>query len=315
MNNEESRSLLEGLAQGHTPSLARLISWVENLDPRIPAVLEEVHPQTKDAYRIGITGPPGAGKSTLIASLALKIRQQDNPVAVLAVDPSSPFRRGALLGDRIRMTELSEDPRVFIRSMASRGSLGGLAAATWDTLDLLDCGGYDPLVVETIGVGQVELDVVQAVDTVVVVLVPESGDSVQTLKAGLMEIADVFVVNKADREGAHRMCRDIEAMLDLSENPWRPTVVRCVATTGEGIDDILSAIESHKQHAVDSGSVRERRKAAARGRILRAAENELLRNVEAQQDVLPDLVEKVVSREMTPGKAARSLLNALKEQR
>jgi LAO/AO transport system kinase len=208
-------SLIEGVIVGKKTALARLITWAESQDDRVIRALRELYPRTGPAYRTGITGPPGAGKSTLIARIALAYRERGDRVGVVAVDPTSPFTGGALLGDRIRMTELSEDPEIFVRSMATRGSLGGLAGATAEALDLLDAAGYHRLFIETVGVGQIELDVAMAADTVVVVLVPESGDGVQAMKAGLMEIGDVFVVNKADRDGADQLARELESMLDL----------------------------------------------------------------------------------------------------
>jgi len=208
-------SLIEGVVCGRKAALARLITWAESHDDRVGRALRELYPRTGPAYRTGITGPPGAGKSTIIARIALAYRDRGERVGVVAVDPTSPFTGGALLGDRIRMTELSEDPEIFMRSMATRGSLGGLAGATVEALDLLDAAGYGRLLIETVGVGQIELDIAMAADTVVVVLVPESGDGIQAMKAGLMEIGDVFVVNKADREGADQLCRELESMLDI----------------------------------------------------------------------------------------------------
>ena len=207
--------LLEDFRAGKRPALARVISIVENGRPGAQALLQALHAQLGRARRIGITGPPGAGKSTLVAALIAALRARGDTVGVVAVDPSSPFTGGALLGDRIRMGEATLDPGVFIRSMASRGSLGGLALTTKEVADVLDAFGFDHVLVETVGVGQSELDIAAAADTTVVVLVPESGDSIQAMKAGLMEIADLFVINKADRPGAERLAREVEMMLHL----------------------------------------------------------------------------------------------------
>ena len=211
--------LLDGFRQGRRASLARAISIVEDERPGFEALLHELYPATGRAQRIGITGPPGAGKSTLTAGLIESYRKRGETVGVLAVDPTSPFTGGALLGDRIRMNDVGLDEGVFIRSMATRGSLGGLAVTTKEAADVMDAFGFDRIILETVGVGQSELDIAGAADTTVVVLVPESGDSVQALKAGLMEIADLFVVNKADRPGAQRLSRDIDMMLHLREGP------------------------------------------------------------------------------------------------
>lgn len=212
---ERERALLAAFREGRRPALARLISIVENGQPEAEALLHALHPSLGRAHRVGITGPPGAGKSTLVAALAGAYRARGETVGVVAVDPTSPFTGGALLGDRIRMGEIATDPGVFIRSMATRGSLGGLALATKEVADVLDAFGFDRVLIETVGVGQSELDIAAAADTAVVVLVPESGDSIQAMKAGLMEIADLFVVNKADRPGAERLAREVETMLHL----------------------------------------------------------------------------------------------------
>src|SRR5690606_10817327 len=207
--------LLEEFGAGKRPALARAISIVENGRPAAQALLNALHARLGRARRIGITGPPGAGKSTLVAALVAALRARGETVGVVAVDPTSPFTGGALLGDRIRMGEVTLDPGVFIRSMATRGSLGGLALATKEVADVLDAFGFDHVLVETVGVGQSELDIAAAADTTIVVLVPESGDSIQAMKAGLMEIADLFVINKADRPGAERLAREVEMMLHL----------------------------------------------------------------------------------------------------
>lgn len=236
--------ILEGFERGDERALARLITFVENLW-EIDEIFSRIYPKVGKAYRVGITGPPGAGKSTLVDKLAVELLERGFRVSIIAVDPSSPFTGGAVLGDRLRMVK-SMERGIFIRSMASRGSLGGLAETTGMVADVLDAFGYDMILIETVGVGQSEVDVVKATDTVVVVLVPEAGDSVQALKAGLMETADVFVVNKADREGADRFIRELSAVVSLSPNEWKPPIIKTVALSGEGIKDLADAILKHR---------------------------------------------------------------------
>ncbi|MDT7904527.1 MAG: methylmalonyl Co-A mutase-associated GTPase MeaB [Candidatus Caldipriscus sp.] len=236
--------ILEGFEKGDERALARLITFVENLW-EIDEIFRRIYPKVGKAYRVGITGPPGAGKSTLVDKLAVELLERGFRVSIIAVDPSSPFTGGAVLGDRLRMVKAMERG-IFIRSMASRGSLGGLAETTGMVADVLDAFGYDMVLIETVGVGQSEVDVVKATDTVVVVLVPEAGDSVQALKAGLMETADVFVVNKADREGADRFIRELSAVVSLSPNEWKPPIIKTVALSGEGIKEVADAILKHR---------------------------------------------------------------------
>jgi LAO/AO transport system kinase len=307
-------SLLEGLARRDILSLARLISWAENRDERIGDVLRRVYGSTGRAHRIGITGPPGAGKSTLIARLAILLRDRGERVAVVAVDPSSPFTGGALLGDRYRMIELSEDPGIFMRSMATRGSLGGLAAATDEALDLLDAAGFTTLLVETVGVGQVELDIAQATDSVVVVLVPESGDAIQAMKAGLMEIGDLFVVNKADRDGADRLVNEMDSMLDLGRfrDGWRPEVLKAIAPRGVGIEELLSAVVRHREHGERTGGLAERRRRALKARLVGETRQVLLARMEGNEGpLLEELLDRVARREITPHDAAQDILGRL----
>ncbi len=221
---DSQRRLLSAFRDGRRTALARVVSLVESERPGFQAILSELHPGSGRAHRIGITGPPGAGKSTLAARLAAALRARGETVAIVAVDPTSPFTGGALLGDRIRMGEIALDPGIFIRSMATRGSLGGLAVTTQEVTDVLDAFGFDRILIETVGVGQSELEIAAAADTTVVVLVPESGDAIQAMKAGLMEIADLFVINKADRPGAERLAREVEMMLRLREGGTRMRV-------------------------------------------------------------------------------------------
>ncbi len=247
-------------------AVSRAISLVENESEGFMDLLAAIQPGLGRAHRVGVTGPPGAGKSTLVQALTRAWRAAGRTVAVVAVDPTSPLSGGALLGDRVRMEGVAMDPGVFIRSMATRGARGGLALATREVCDVLDAAGYDLVVVETVGVGQAELDVVAATDTAVLVLVPESGDGIQTLKAGLMELADLFVVNKADRPDADRLAREIETALSLRAAPpgpsaWTSPVLRVVATTAAGIDGLAEAVAGHRAWLEGSGTLPERRRA------------------------------------------------------
>ncbi len=250
--------LVKRFKDGDVRALARLITYVEN-EWETDRIFRELYRYTGKAYRVGITGPPGAGKSTLVDRLAVALKDKGFKPAVIAVDPSSPFTGGAVLGDRLRMTKAMERG-IYIRSMASRGSLGGIAESTGAVADLLDAFGYDMILIETVGVGQSEVDIVRTADTVVVVLVPESGDAVQAMKAGLMEIAHVFVVNKADREGVDRFVRELEAIISLSPQEWKPPVIKTVALRGEGIEDLTEAILKHREYRLSHiDEVRRRR--------------------------------------------------------
>ena len=292
--------------------MARAITLAEDRSDAGAAVLAGLAAATGRAHRVGVTGPPGAGKSTLVNALAKEMLGTGGSVGILAVDPTSPFTGGALLGDRVRMQGAAADPRVFIRSMASRGDLGGLAAAAQDAGDVLDAAGKDWVVMETVGVGQTEVEVAGAADTVVVILHPESGDGVQTMKAGLMEVADVFVVNKADREGAERLVREVLDGLELrrpGDDGWRPPVLPTVATTGKGVPELFAAIGAHRDHARASGSFDRRRKARARDRIRDLVEEALRRRVlGAGADLLDALVDGVVAGRETPRGAALKVL-------
>lgn len=292
---------------------------VENQRDGFDTLLAAIHPRIGRARRIGITGPPGAGKSTLTTRLAIAYRSAGLTVGIVAVDPTSPFTGGALLGDRIRMEDVALDPGVFIRSLATRGSLGGLSAATRVVADVLDAFGFDRILLESVGVGQSELDIARAADSTLVVLVPESGDSIQTLKAGLMEIADLFVVNKADRPGADRVRHDIELMLGMrsglalrdvpahhgvdlavianpasaartaargeQEERWVPPVLRTVAAKGEGVDDVVDALDRHFRYLGASGELTRRRRIRWREQVLEVAEQRLRRRVWDDPDI------------------------------
>ena len=267
--------LLADFAAGKKAALARAISIVENHRAGYEELLAAWHPRLGHARRIGVTGPPGAGKSTLTTGLTRAYRAQGLTVGIIAVDPTSPFTGGALLGDRIRMEDVALDPGVYIRSLATRGSLGGLSAATREACDVLDAFGIDRILIETVGVGQTELDVARTADTSLVVLVPESGDSIQTLKAGLMEIADIFTVNKADRPGADRLRHEIEVMLGMRGGAtmnWTPPVLRTVAVKDEGIPELVAALDRHFRYLEESGTLRARRRTRLRDRVVEVVE-------------------------------------------
>jgi LAO/AO transport system kinase len=268
--------LIEHMLGGDRLALARLITLLENRSPLVPEVMRRIHARLGRAYTVGVTGPPGAGKSTLVDALVALLRKREATVGVVAVDPTSPFTGGAVLGDRIRMQSHTLDPGVFIRSMATRGNLGGLARATASTQKLLDGFGFDWILIETVGVGQTELDVIKLADTTVVVLVPESGDAVQAMKAGLLEAADIFVVNKADRDGAQALVTELKYMVHLHrpgqqasrELDWEVAVLATVGSTGQGVEDLLGQIEAHRAKLEGSGAL-ERRRRARRARELR----------------------------------------------
>jgi LAO/AO transport system kinase len=244
------------ILSGDKRSIARAISAVENGDEGITELLKQVFPNTGHALVIGVTGAPGSGKSTLVDALAARYRSSGQTVGIIAVDPSSPFTGGAILGDRIRMQSMATDPGVFIRSMAARGHLGGLASATTDAVAILDAARYDKIIVETVGVGQDEIDIVKTADVTVVVLVPGMGDDIQAIKAGIMEISDVFVINKADRDGVLRTEKELESMLSITERAdgWRPPIIKTVATRAEGLNELAGAIESYASHLENAGS-------------------------------------------------------------
>jgi LAO/AO transport system kinase len=260
--------LVPRLLQRNPRALGRAISILEDGGPGQRELIRRVYGETGKARVIGITGPPGAGKSTLVDRLARHIRQRGETVGILAVDPTSPFTGGALLGDRIRMSALYTDPGVFIRSMATRGAMGGLARASRDAVDLLDAAGFDWVLVETVGVGQDEVDVVRTVDTVAVVTVPGLGDDIQAIKAGILEIADVFVVNKADRDGVEKTAKDLQMMLSIGEHgDWLPPIVKTVAARDEGVDKLLAEIERHRDYMMASGEIDRRRRSHLRLRV------------------------------------------------
>jgi GTPase len=307
-----SSDLVERLLAGEKRALARAISLVENGDPAGAELVAELYPRTGRARIVGLTGPPGVGKSTMIGALVKELRGRGRKVAVLSIDPSSPFTRGALLGDRIRLSEHFLDEGVFIRSMASRGALGGLAEATLQAALVMDAAGFDDVLLETVGVGQAEIDVVDHADTVVLALMPGSGDSIQALKAGVMEIPDVIVVNKAEHPLTDTMVREVRTALSLGPGgDWKVPIVKTVASEGKGIAELLDAIEAHRAHVEESGTLEERRARNLRSEVLGLATARMRRELEArvaEDDSVAELLERVVRRETDPASAAAELL-------
>ncbi len=314
-----AEDLAERLLRGDRRAVARCISHVEDGSPVGRQLLDRIYAHTGKARRIGVTGPPGSGKSTLVHGLARALRARGDRVGILAIDPSSPFSGGAILGDRIRMPSATGDEGLFMRSMASRGSLGGVAATTYEATEILEAGGFDWILIETVGVGQSELEVVELADTTLLVLVPESGDSVQAMKAGIMEIADIFVVNKYDREGGDRLIRDLEATLDLTgwtrSGGWRPWVTQSIAMREEGIDALLKGIGDHAAWLAEDPERQARIRAEKVGRRARVLLNRTLleavwKKVRLEDD-LSGAIEPMARRELSPYAWAQSILEKL----
>lgn len=308
MPSTDPARLANAVLSGDRRALARAISIVEEGRPARADLLGALFPRSGNAYVVGMTGAPGGGKSTLTNGLLRLLRAGDRSVGVVAIDPASPFTGGSLLGDRVRMQDHAGDQGVFIRSMSARGHLGGLAAATASVLTLLDAAGFDPLIVETVGVGQSEVEIVETADTVVVVVTPGWGDAVSAGKAGLMEIGDVFVVNKADREGAAETARQLEQMLDMgAERPWRPPVVQTVASQGTGIEQVWEAVQGHRRHLEASGGLETRRRSRLRVAVRKAVHALLVDRLD-EGGVAEDILAEVEERRLDPWSAARRLL-------
>ncbi len=312
MAQKTEQSLAERLIAGDKRALARAITLIENDDPQGWELVREVFPRTGRARIVGLTGPPGVGKSTLIGALTAEMRKADREVAVLSIDPSSPFTRGALLGDRIRLSDHFLDPGVFIRSMASRGALGGLSEATLQAALLMDASGKDDVFIETVGVGQAEIDIVDHGDTIVLVLMPGSGDSIQALKAGVMEIPDIIVVNKADHPMTDTMIREIRGVLSLGPSTsWRVPIVKTEAAKAEGVAELAEKITEHREHIEAEGTLDERRARNLRNEVLELAAARMRRRLEAavaDDASVRELLDRVVKRDLDPASAAQELL-------
>ncbi len=303
---------MQRLLDGDKRALARAISLVENDDPEGWELVREIYPHTGNAAMIGFTGPPGVGKSTLLGALTKLERERERTIAVLSIDPSSPFTKGALLGDRIRLSDHFLDPGVFIRSMANRGALGGLSEATLQAALLMDASGRDLVLLETVGVGQAEVDIIDHADTVVLVLMPGSGDSIQALKAGVMEIPDVIVVNKADHPLTDTMIREIKGVLALGPRQgWEVPIVRTEAVRGEGTEELVDKLAEHRAYIEAEGTLSERRRRNLMNEVLAIATFRMRRELEAsvyEDPEVKELLDRVVSRQLDPASAATRIL-------
>ena len=310
---DDASQLLQPLLAGRPRAVARAITWMENGHPGARALMAQVWPHLGRAVVLGLTGSPGSGKSTLTDQLARTLRAQGKKVGILAVDPTSPFSGGAILGDRIRMGRIASDPGIFIRSMATRGALGGLARATQDAIDLLDAAGFDVVIVETVGVGQDEVDVVSCVQTCCVVLVPGMGDEIQAIKAGIMEVADIFIVNKADRDGVDKVESEIQAMKALgAAKGWDPPALRTVAAAGEGIAELLEAVAEHgawlKAHGGFARKARERARLRFGSLLAEEAANRARSHAGAAK--IEQLIQAIADRNMDPYAAVEQVLGS-----
>jgi LAO/AO transport system kinase len=308
--------------KGDPRAIARLISLVESESTFAHEIMKAIYPHTGKAHLIGVTGAPGAGKSTLVDKIISRYKELGKSVGIIAVDPSSPFSGGAILGDRLRMQQHALDPSVFIRSMGTRGSLGGLSRAAYEAALILDACGKDIVIIETAGVGQTEIDIVRIADTIILLLVPGMGDDVQIMKAGIMEIADIFVVNKADREGADKIVAEVNLMLDIAgERSWRPPVLKAIAESGQGVDDIIRAVEEHRLYLQKSEEGKKRRSSRIRHEVEEILRRDIARIVEKQwkERSSNDLIEALASRRSDPyteaGKLLEDILGAAENSR
>lgn len=306
----------ERLLKGDRRACARLISMLENNDKEAIDIIKELYEHSGNAYVIGITGAPGSGKSTLTDRLTKELRKRNKKVGILAVDPTSPFTGGAILGDRIRMNDLALDKNVFIRSMGTRGSLGGMSKATWGAVKVLDIFGMDYIFIETVGVGQSEIDIVKLADTVLMVMVPNLGDDIQAIKAGIMEIADIFAINKSDLDGADKTRMEIEMNLNLSEKrDYRPPVIKVSASNNQNIDELVGKLIEHRDYLEETGEIIERRKRNAKLEIIKLAEEEimnLITNKALEENLLDNLAGEVTEKEIDPYTAKDKIMGLIK---